>query len=147
MRGHPYLIGIKAICYFLIRSNMLPFFRLKYHSLLLLIGLEFISCIFVLFITYHKFCFTCKLYLSLSWILQNHYKSLYIFKYTNREIHRPYLPSIFQLETHNLCNSYIYVYAVVLGDIPVSFSFGEDIDLLFSGMLTIAANHVWVLLY
>ena len=48
---------------------------------------------------------------------------------------------------HNLYHSYVYLYAVVLGDIPVSSPLGEDIDPLVSGMFTIAANHVWVLLY
>ena len=48
---------------------------------------------------------------------------------------------------HNLYPSYIYVYAVVLGDIPVSSPLAEGIDPLFSGMFTIAANYVSVLLY
>ena len=72
---------------------------------------------------------------------------LLLFEYREKEIHIPCLPSISQLKMHNLYHSYIYLYAVVLGDIPVSSPLGEDIDPLFSGMFTIAANHVWVLLY
>ena len=48
---------------------------------------------------------------------------------------------------HKLYHSYIYVYAVILGDIPVDSPLGKDIDPFFSGMFTIAANHVWVLHY
>ena len=70
-----------------------------------------------------------------------------LFQYIEKEIHRPCLPSISYLKMHNLYYSYIYVYAVVLGDIPVNSPLGEGIDSLFSGMFTIAGNHVWGLLY